>query len=100
MIEHYYTEDWFNTSTDEDRAEFKRWISELLHVGPVKVSFVKKDGTLRDMNCSLKSELVQDYVKKTDKTKETSPDVCPVFDVDKQEWRSFRYDAIRAINGV
>ena len=50
------------------------------------------------MNCTLNSNIAIPYQKKTDKVKETPIDICPVFDVDKQEWRSFNYDAITTVS--
>lgn len=79
---------------EEDRNRVRGILSKLLHETIVQVTFRKKDGTERVMNCSLKSDLIENYVKKTDTTKGPNPDVCPVFDTDKREWRSFRYDSI------
>ncbi len=80
-------------NTDEGR----KWIKDMLLFGPVKVTFVKKDGTERVMNCTLKEDLTKDYEKKTDRTKTVSDETCPVFDLDKQEWRSFRYDSVKEV---
>lgn len=77
--------------------EGKKYLQELLHNGPVKVIFTKKDGTERIMNCTLKSDLTEVYEKKTDKIKEANPDVCAVYDLDVKGWRSFRFDSIKNI---
>ena len=81
----------------KEQHDFQIWLRTHLHFGPTKVTFTKKDGTVREMNCTLKPDLVIDYEKKTDKTKNVSEETCPVFDIDKQEWRSFRYDSITSI---
>ena len=32
------------------------------------------------------------------KEKKTNEDVCPVFDLDAQGWRSFRWDSIKSVS--
>jgi hypothetical protein len=49
------------------------------------------------MNCTLQEGKTLDYEKKTDRVKTVSEDTCPVYDIDKKEWRSFRYDAVTEI---
>jgi len=83
--------------SEEERKIFRDWIKSHLIYGPVSVTFVKKDGTERVMKCTLKSDLVKDYEKKTDKVKTVSEETCPVFDLDKQEWRSFRFDSVTKV---
>ena len=80
--------------TETDRDVIRKILKHHLHESVVNVVFKKKDGTERTMKCTLKPDQVVDYEKKTDKTKEPSLETCPVFDLDKQEWRSFRYDSI------
>lgn len=82
---------------DKTKQAFRDWLKSHLVYGPVTVVFEKKDGTLREMLCTLKQDLVQSYEKKTERTKTTNEEVCPVFDVEKQEWRSFRYDAVTEV---
>lgn len=83
----------FNEKTSRD------WLVSLLHTGPVTVTFTKTDGTDRVMRCSLREDLVVNYEKKTDKKRVVKEDILPVFDIDKQEWRSFRWDSIKRIEG-
>jgi hypothetical protein len=49
------------------------------------------------MNCTLQEGKTLDYEKKTDRVKTVSEETCPVFDIDKKEWRSFRYDSVTEI---
>jgi hypothetical protein len=72
----------------------REWIKSHLNIGPMKVTFNKTDGTERTMNCTLNQELTKDYTKKTDRVRKINEGVCPVFDIDIQEWRSFRYDSV------
>lgn len=74
--------------------EEKDWIRSILLEGPMEIVFTKKDGTERTMKCTLNPSLVTPYEKKSDKQKTVNEDVLPVFDLDKKEWRSFRFDSI------
>ena len=76
----------------------KSFVINLLKQGTVEVNFTKSDGTERTMKCTLKEDVVVPYSKKTDRTKETNNDIIPVFDVEKNEWRSFRVDSINTIS--
>lgn len=80
-----------------DQKSFRDWIKSHLKMGPVTITFEKKDGTERKMVCTLKEEDVKYHEKKTDRVKEVSEDICPVFDIEKQEWRSFRYDSVKEV---
>lgn len=81
--------------TEEDRQLFRQWLRSHLAMGPVTIKFNKKDGTERTMNCTIKAELVEAYEKKTDRT--LNEEVCFVYDLDKQAWRSFRFDSVTSI---
>lgn len=80
-----------------DTIEGRKWLVDMLKVGPTRVIFTKKDGTERIMNCTLNSDLTEDFEKKTDRVKEVNPEVCPVYDLDAKSWRSFRFDSIKAV---
>jgi hypothetical protein len=72
---------------------------ENLHRGVCNVVFEKKDGTMRTMNCTLHPDRLPSRQVLT----EVSPtpynsDTIRVFDVDVQEWRSFRVDSVRSFN--
>jgi len=67
-------------------------VVEMLNAGPLKIKFKKADGTVREMLASLNKDIVTEYERKTDRTKEKNRDVQSVFDLDKNEWRSFRWD--------
>jgi len=80
-----------------DTPEVRQWLVDMLKMGHIRVIFIKKDGSERIMNCTLKPELTEEYEKKTDRVKEQNLDVCPVFDLDAKGWRSFRYDSVKAV---
>lgn len=85
--------DW----TKLDKQELRKWLIGLLAERPVELKFEKKDGSIREMKATLKKDLVLEYEKKTDKEKVVNEEVLPVFDLDKQEWRSFRLDSLSEI---
>lgn len=72
-------------------------IKEMLHAGPCMVQFTKVDGTKRYMKCTLSEALVPPSDPTKVKTKKHNPDVLPVWDLEKEDWRSFRYDTLLEI---
>jgi len=80
------------------KPEKKRnYIKDMLQVDILKVTFTKKDGTLRDMYCTLQNEFIpehKDYYTETATKREKNLSVLSVFDVEKADWRSFRIDSI------
>lgn len=87
---------WYVNATPKEQDLFKDWLRGVLNDVNVFVKFVKKDGTEREMKCTLKSDEVVAYEKKTDR--KPNPDTCFVFDVEKKEWRSFRYDSVTRVS--
>lgn len=85
---------FYNKSNESEQAMFRKWIVDMLHIGPAKVTFIKNDGTEREMHCTLEEKVVVPHVKTTDRVKENNEEVCPVWDIDKRAWRSFRYDSV------
>ena len=85
--------DW----SEDERDVFRKWLISHLKYGPVTVYFTKKDGTERKMDCTLKDEDIVQYEKKTERVKTLNEETCPVFDLEKNEWRSFRYDTITKV---
>ena len=69
-------------------------IKNMLDTGIVNVKFKKTDGSERLMKCTLLEGIIKEYEKKTEKTRPVSEDTLSVWDVEKDGWRSFRYDSI------
>jgi hypothetical protein len=88
-----YKDSW----SEDEKKVFRKWLVGHLKYGPVTVYFTKKDGTERKMECTLKEESIVQYEKKTERVKTLNEETCPVFDLEKNEWRSFRYDAITKV---
>ena len=81
----------------KDKKKLRKWLGEHLAYGPVTVVFEKKDGTLREMRCTLKD--VPQYERKTESEtpRKKNDEVMSVYDMDKSEWRSFRIDSVKEI---
>jgi len=76
----------------------KDWLLGLLRSQIVDITFTKKDGSERILKCTLmESKIPTEKVPKgTEKSK--NDEVVPVFDVENDGWRSFRWDSIKQIN--
>ena len=65
------------------------------------VSFKKKDGTNRKMKCTLKESIVPKATKEDPlsqkKIRALNEEVVPVWDVEKEGWRSFRVDSVSCV---
>ncbi len=83
-----------------NKEELRTWLTEKLQVSKVRLTFKKKDDTIREMTCTLSSTLVPQYEKNTERTKAHNPDVLSVFDVEVNEWRSMRIDSIQTIDSI
>lgn len=60
------------------------------------VQFQKKDGTIRNLNCTLNSDLIPSgqTPKNNDRSYYNHDHVFRVFDLDKNDWRSINKDAV------
>lgn len=67
--------------------------------GVCDVRFTKVDGTIREMRCTLKSDLVP-ATESSDKERKVNESVLPVWDLDKEGWRSFRVDSVLDVQSV
>ena len=73
-------------------------IKDALHNGVVVVSFTKANGELREMRCTLRADMIPQTPVVEGKTpKKENPDIQVVWDVEKQAWRSFRFDSVNTI---
>jgi hypothetical protein len=64
------------------------------------VTFEKVNGELRKMLCTLKSEYIPTEINENDtkRTKVENPDVLPVYDLESNGWRSFRWNSVKEFN--
>lgn len=80
-----------------DLGDDAETIKDMLRAGPCMVQFTKADGTTRHMKCTLNEELIPPSDPNKVNVRKHNPDVLPVWDLEKQDWRSFRYDTILEI---
>ena len=101
----------------EGRKYFRDWVRGVLEVTEITVTFVKADGSLRDMRCTLDQDLIPPQPPRAEKpAKETPVDgivreskegtkseenhTQKVFDLDAGAWRSFRYDRLKKVSAT
>jgi len=85
--------------------EFKTWLKGLLvdeHAKNLCVVFTKKDGSERELFCTLvESRIPSAKLPKVQEdgtnTRNFSDESARVFDTEKQEWRSFRWDSVKQV---
>jgi hypothetical protein len=96
----------YQESDDANKAIIRDWIRSLLQKGAVTVTFTKADGTDREMRCTLNPEQlplvpvtgpVDGIVKESKQRKQPDEHSLRVFDLEKGEWRSFRFDRLKKV---
>ena len=80
-----------------DTKEGREWLREMLGTQELTIFFTKKDGTEREMRCTLAENKIPTEKLPKNSGKSKSDDALAVFDVENQGWRSFRYDSVRRI---
>jgi len=107
----------YQESDETVRHIFRDWVRKLLEVSEITVTFVKADGTLRDMRCTLdllkippqplraekpaKEAPVDGIVRESrEVTKPEESHTQKVFDLDASAWRSFRYDRLKKVSAT
>lgn len=99
---------YYCTATDEERESFRIWVKSLLRSQSVLVEFVKTNGDIRVMNCTLSETLgakhqavshLNETANNTTVTdRKKNDDVCAVWDLTLGAWRSFRWDKLKRID--
>ena len=89
-------ENMFSTET-KDGKHGRKWLLGLLETEVVEIEFTKKDVTPRVMKCTLQEDFLPEYdVIEIDKDR-WKKDALAVFDIEKNDWRSFRWDSVKAV---
>lgn len=88
------------TLNEKDFKIFKKWLKGHLAYGPTTVIFTKKDGTERVMLCTTSPDIVppveiKEGVEK--KEKKINEEVMPVYDIEANAWKSFRWDSVKQV---
>ena len=87
--------DW----TDKDWEIFTNWLKGMLQVSDGVVTFIKSDGTERVMKCTLvPDQLPKVEIKEDVKPRKESTTSMRVFDLEKNEWRSFTIKKVKQVN--
>jgi len=88
-----------NDWTDKDWTKFTEWLTGMLHCGPATVTFTKADGTDRVMKCTLEENKLPKVVVKEGATpRKESTTSMRVYDLEKNEWRSFTIKKVKQVN--
>ena len=105
----------YQAADDTGKEQIRAWVKDLLQKSTITVTFVKADGTDREMLCTLNWDNipVDKAPKETPTTpidgimreskkprKEPDPHSIRVFDLEKQEWRSFRFDRLKKVTAT
>ena len=112
----------YQEADEEGRTLLRSWVKQLLGNSIITVQFVKADGTVRDMRCTLSGAHIPPAppqpvpteiegsstanvdgrltLKETKTRKEPDPETQRVYDLDAGAWRSFRYDRLQKITAV
>ena len=86
---------------DNDIEVFRGWLKGVLTVQPATITFTKKDGTERVMNCTLRGDMLPVVEIKEDKAPRKQNDsVLSVYDLDAQGWRSFTLSSVKRVEFV
>ena len=85
--------------TDKDWDKFTEWLKGMLTVSEGVVTFTKSDGTERVMKCTLVPDQLPKVEIKEDATpRKESTTTMRVFDLEKNEWRSFTIKKVKQVN--
>jgi len=92
------TKDW----TESEWNKFTNWLTGMLKINEsVTVTFIKKDGTQRVMNCTLNPDVLPVVEAKPlaegKAPRKESTTSIRVFDIDLKEWRSFTTQSVSKV---
>jgi hypothetical protein len=92
-----WKKDFYKTADDEQKQAFKDFLKSTLRNERMNICFTKADGTERWLHCSLHPELIpaEKLQKEEASTRKKSDEALAVWDIEKQDWRSFRYDSVK-----
>lgn len=88
------TSSWSETDWDK----FVVWLKGVLLETTVTVTFTKKDGSERVMNCTLNpSVLPTKQVTSEGKTRKQPTNTISVYDINQNDWRSFTIKSVKRV---
>ena len=100
------------TVTERPKMQFvedleKNWLLNNLRMSKMNITFEKVDGTIREMLCTLNPELLpkvepvalaEGEEPKEVKPRKESPTLFRVFDLEKSEFRTIRWDSMTQLS--
>jgi hypothetical protein len=99
MVENMNVYEPDQDTLDNDLEVFRGWLKGVLTVQPATITFTKKDGTERVMNCTLRGDMLPVVEIKEDKAPRKQNDsVLSVYDLDVQGWRSFTVNTVKRVS--
>jgi len=105
----------YQEADDQIKEQIRSWVRGLLTNSEINVTFTKADGTDREMLCTLDHSRIPVSVAKPVSTtapvdgivreskkpkKDPDPHSIRVFDLEKQEWRSFRFERLKKVTAT
>lgn len=81
--------------------DFQLWVKGLLHDANIKdlrITFTKSDGTDREMRCTLVESAIPAEKLPKNTGRSTTETNQRVFDLEKQEWRSFKWESVKRVD--
>lgn len=96
-FENIWNTTWYSTASEADRKLFREWMTGILKEQRMNICFTKADGSERWLHCTLNPELLPTapVTEDVQSNRKVSEEAKSVWDIDKQAWRSFRWDSIR-----
>ena len=71
-----------------------------LHTTGMEIVFTKKNGEERTMRCTTNFKVIPSNQHPTGRGMSSSSIVKKVYDIDKQDWRSFRVDSVKSAKAL
>ena len=88
---------WYFNASETEQEIFREWFYGVMCMHEVEIDFIKKNGEARTITCTLDEGKMLGYVPKSDNVRAKSKESLSVYDLEKEEWRAFRYDSITCI---
>lgn len=87
----------FSTENIQNTPEFSEWLLGVLKNECATITFTKKDGTERVMRCTKNLDNIPSDKRPTGKVELSESENIRVFDMDKNEWRSFNKSSVKRV---
>ena len=72
-------------------------LTQMLREQVLKVTFLKLDGDQRIMTCTKSLNYIPEQSRPNNSSRQSKPGTINVWDIDANNWRSFRYDRVQTV---